>query len=185
MTLTTLVATDYYADPKKVLNELNYAFLGKEADKVRVETDPRSLYTGNVPDQGLKAIVRVYHNNGKDFVWEELHHGSRINSVDILAQYKEDAAGSPENTKLIFWFDTGWSFGERSFSAGDLHMTYVSKVYDIFVKPNGAKMKWRDEYSGKWFDGLDNLSKLSKNSAESVKMFEIIKESLSKDGFSF
>lgn len=185
MTLTTLVATDYYADPKKVLNELNHAFLGEQAKKISLETNPNLIYVGNKPDQGLKAIVRVYHNNGKEFLWEEFHHGSRITSADVLAKYKEDITGSPENTKLVFWFDTGWSFGEQSFSAGDLHMTYVSKIYDIFVKPNGAKMKWRDEYSGKWFDGLDNLSKLSKNSAESVKMFEIVKERLSDDGLSF
>lgn len=94
--------------------------------------------------QGLPGIVDVNYNpDGGDCLYTTYEYDDDDNETEIL---------NPCAAELSW--DTAYGYREGGLTCTELHASALIYLYQSL--PDGVTMRWQNEYSGKWWDGLDN-----------------------------
>lgn len=68
--------------------------------------------------------------------------------------------GNPEHSgwaSMVLSFDTAYGHkGPNGEGCADLHRKYI-EVLHVYAQRKGLQLKWQNEFTGEWFDGLDGL----------------------------
>lgn len=82
--------------------------------------------------------------------------------------------GSPRESgwaSMVLSFDSSYGHrGPDGESCSDLHRKYI-EVLHAYVTRKGLLIKWQNEFTGEWFDGLDGLDDFAKGGADAGEWF--------------
>lgn len=82
--------------------------------------------------------------------------------------------GDPRHSgwaSMMLSFDTAYGHrGPNGEGCADLHRKYI-EVLHAHVTRKGLLLKWRNEFTGEWHDGLDGLDKFASNGTDAQEWF--------------
>lgn len=96
--------------------------------------------------------------------WDET--GERHHDADEVAEHAASIAADPtENgwAAIEVSFDTAYGYrGENGETCNQLHARYVGQL-GAWLDKRGIPWKWKNEYTGEWFDGYEGLAEFARN----------------------
>lgn len=106
--------------------------------------------------------------------------GAPLRAMD---EYDTEELGADEDGVADTWFigpacqaliniDTAYSYkGRDNAGCGTLHARVITMVHDEVAKL-GCTIKWKNEFTGEWFDGLDGLDSLEDGGVAATNWFK-------------
>lgn len=175
MTLSTNILVMAPVDVTDLHSWINTNLLN--APSAVFSTDPHGFR--NQMGQGLDALLHVSHNNGEPWPLLEVPDTSGMSEEDA-----EDATWEIEydNRKAGAYadidFDTAYGYSKDGMGCTELHALYIVRLAREYFEPRNLSFKWRNEYSGEWYEGLDRdgMQKFLGSGDEAMNWFTNIAE---------
>ena len=167
MTLSTLVAITAPVDATEI-----HAWANREL--LRAPDAEHSVGSGeiaNAPGQGLDAWLITRHNDGAPINWRQI-----LYVPDEKPDYEDDddyarecaRADAMAEAWAVLDFDTAYGYVSDGKDCGGLHAEYIARICQ---KVGPEHVRWQNEFTGEWHDGLDGLADLGRGAAQAVDWF--------------
>jgi len=149
MTLSTNIRVVQKTDPAELHAWINKNLLKAPNAKFTEGGDPDAGSLNNDPGQGYSAWLSMrWDSNGIPTARETYPE-----DYDATSTYGLD---EPKNAFLNINFDTAYGYhGDLGEGCTELHSRFVIDLAKEYFEPRGLDFYWQDEYSGKWYHGLD------------------------------
>lgn len=183
MTLSTNIYILDPVDPMEVFNFCNTHLLKAENPLVdhKPDTnwdretktwidDPEVMDLSNRVGQGFDAwLLTTYRKNGPLYIEDQYDEYEDEDEEDGIHRYLTDPA-----CFMKLDFDTAYGYSVPGIGGcSDLHARYIIALHD-WLATKGVRIKWQNEFTGEYFDGLDGLEEFSKAGTEARDWFKSI-----------
>lgn len=152
MTLSTDIYILDPIDPSAVFTFCQ-ELMGDPEDMAVEESEswasPGARVLMNAPGQGLPAWLMVFHRSGAPLVTED---SARTCTEDCDPDRGDHP--HPVPAYLTVNFDTGYRYKDEHGGCTELHIRYIVAL-GRWLNSQGVGWRWRDEYCGDIYDGLD------------------------------
>jgi len=176
MTLSTNVYILDKVDPQEVFDYCNNHLLHAKNPKTSIldpkwEKDEDVTGLENEPGQGIPAwLITKFRKSG------EMLYPKDLTQNEYFGEDEESAWGSRLYVPACYMdldFDTSYSYRSALGDCNALHAFFILSLYN-WLKGKGVRIKWKNEYTGEIFDGLDGLSEFFHAGSEAQEWFRTV-----------
>ena len=142
-------ATSYQKDEKGEWNEVE---------------DPEIMDLSNNVGQGFDAwFISKYRKNGPLYTEDQID-----DDEDYVEPYLMDPA-----CFMKLDFDTAYGYSDKLGGCSQLHSRYIVALHD-WLATKGVRIKWQNEFTGEYHDGLDGLDEFAGDGDKARDWFKSI-----------
>jgi hypothetical protein len=169
MTLSTNIYILDPVDPLEVFNFVNKYLLNAENPRFKHEpykwgNDPEIMTLSNEGGQGFDAWFMSKYRKGGPLYTED-----QIDEEDYDEPYLTDPA-----CFMKLDFDTAYGYNVPGIGGcSQLHSRYIVALH-AWLAAKGVRIKWQNEFTGEYHDGLDGLEEFAGNGDDAQAWFKSI-----------
>lgn len=151
MTLSTDIYIIDEVDPHKVFDFCNKVLLGTNTPITtegpsKWDNDQEVIHLNNEPGQGLDAWLMAKYRKG----------GLPLYTEDEYDSYEDESWMVSPACYMKLDFDTAYGYQDEYGGCENLHGRYIVALYNWLLEQN-VRMKWKNEFTGEIYDGMDGL----------------------------
>jgi len=173
MTLSTNIYILDPVDPHEVFNFINENLL--KVENPRTKEGPSEWYDD-------KEVIHLVNEVGQGFdAWLMTQYRAGDKPLYAEDQYDDySSEGEEPDLHLVtpacymsIDFDTAYGYQSPVGGCADLHSLYIVALHD-WLAEKGVRIKWQNEFTGEYFDGLDGLEDFGHSGEDAREWFHSI-----------